>query len=96
MIPMRIPTHPGAILKEELQACGLSAHRFALDLGVPPNRITEILNGKRSVTAETALRLATYFGNSAQFWMNLQSNHDLGVAQNAHGKEIKRTVRKAA
>ena len=93
---MRIPTHPGAVLLEELEARGLSAHRLSLDLGVPANRITEIVNGKRAVTAETALRLAAYFGNSPQFWMNLQTNHDLAVAEVERGKEIRRTVRSAA
>ena len=91
---MRIPTHPGAILKDELAARELSANRFAIDLGVPANRISTILNENRAITPETALRLAEYFGNSAQFWLNLQTAHDLGIAKAALGKEIKRTVRR--
>ena len=92
---MRIPTHPGAILKEELAARNLSANRFALEIGVPANRVTAILGGKRAVSSETALRLGRYFGNGAKFWMSLQTNHDLGVAQAKHGMEIARTVRAA-
>lgn len=92
---MAVAIHPGEILKEELEARGLSATRFALDLGVAPNRVTAILNGKRAITAETALRLARYFGNSAQFWMALQTDYDLAVAERDKSKEIERTVRAA-
>ncbi len=92
---MNNPIHPGRILKEELEARGLSANRLALDLGVPANRITGILNGKRAVSADTALRLARYLGTSARFWVNLQSHYDLEVAERVRGAEIRRSVRAA-
>lgn len=92
---MSNPIHPGRILKEELEARGLSANRLALDLGVPANRITGILNGKRAVSADTALRLARYLGASARFWVNLQSHYDLEVAERERGAEIRRSVRAA-
>ena len=93
---MRIPTHPGLVIKDALQARKMSAHLLARELGVPANRISEIIRGRRRVTAETALRLAKYFGNSPEFWLRLQMNHDLGRAADEHGKEIKRAVHKAA
>lgn len=71
--------HPGRLLKRELETRGLSANRLALDLGVPSGRITDILNGRRGITADTALRLGHYFGNRAQFWLDLQSQHDIAV-----------------
>jgi antitoxin HigA-1 len=74
----------------------LSGSRLALDLGVPSGRIVEILNGKRSITPDTALRLSRYFGNSAQFWMNLQTQYDLSVAESARGAEIAARVARAA
>ena len=70
-------SHPGRLLKRELEAPRLSANRLALDLGVPSGRITDILNGRRSITADTALRLGRYFGNSPRFWLDLQSQYDL-------------------
>jgi addiction module HigA family antidote len=75
------PIHPGRILKREMAARGLSANKLSLALRVPSGRITQILNGKRGISAETALRLATYFGNSAQFWINLQSKYDLATVE---------------
>ncbi len=90
---MRAAVHPGRILKEELEARGLSANKLALDLAVPANRITAIVNGERSISAETALRLARFFGNDAQFWMNLQARYDLAVAEQKHGEEIAARVR---
>lgn len=69
--------HPGEILREELDALGLSANQFAMKLHVPANRITSILNGKRAITAETALRLSKLFGTTAEFWINLQTSYDL-------------------
>lgn len=85
--------HPGRLLKRELQARKLSANRVALDLGVPSGRVTDILNGRRSVTADTAVRLGRYFGNSAQFWLDLQSQYDIGVVERERGEEIARQVR---
>ena len=81
--------HPGRILKREMTERNLSANKLALALRVPSGRITQILNGKRGISAETALRLARYFNNSAQFWMNLQSRYDLiAVEQNIGAKVI--------
>lgn len=91
-----IPVHPGRILKRELAARGLSANKLALALRVPSGRITSILNGKRAISPDTALRLARYFGNSAQFWMNLQTRYDLLVAERELGKRIKAEVDHAA
>lgn len=90
------PTHPGEILRDEITALGLSANAFAAKIKVPTNRVTEILAGRRSVTAETALRLGRFFGTSAQFWMNLQANYDLKMAAAESGKEIARQVRPRA
>lgn len=87
--------HPGRFLKREMTARGLSANRLALDLGVPSGRITDILNGRRAITADTALRLARYFGNSAQFWLDLQSQHDIAVVEREKGAEIAKRVRPA-
>lgn len=84
--------HPGRILRRELDARSLSANRLALALRVPSGRITSILAGKRSVTPETALRLAHYFDNSPQFWMNLQTRHDLAVIEAEHGERIRQEV----
>ena len=87
--------HPGRLLKRELNARTLSANRLALDLGVPSGRITDILNGRRSITADTAVRLGRYFGNSAQFWLDLQSQYDIALVEREHGDEISRRVRPA-
>ena len=87
--------HPGRFLKREMTARALSANRLALDLGVPSGRITDILNGRRSITADTALRLARYFGNSAQFWLDLQSQYDIAVVEKEKGTEITKRVRPA-
>ena len=76
------PIHPGKILFEEfLQPMGISQYRLAKDTSVPPRRINEIVHGKRSITADTALRLGKFFGMSPQFWMNLQSRYDLEIAE---------------
>jgi len=87
--------HPGRLLKRELVARKLSANRLALDIGVPSGRITDIINGRRSITADTAVRLGRYFGNSAQFWLDLQSQYDIAVIEREHGAEIARRVRPA-
>ena len=87
--------HPGRLLKRELVARGLSANRLSLDIGVPSGRITDILNGRRSITADTAVRLGRYFGNRAQFWLELQSQYDIAVIEKQKGAEIARRVRPA-
>ena len=76
-----IAIHPGEHLAEELKELGISASEFARKLGVPTNRITAILNGQRSITADTALRLARFFGTSPNFWLNLQNQYDLRIAE---------------
>ena len=91
----RIRTHPGDVLRRELEARGISANQLALALGVPSGRIVEILNRKRGISADTALRLARYIGTSAEFWMNLQSQYDLSVAQQESGKSIEARVQPA-
>ena len=88
-------SHPGRLLKRELEARRLSANRLALDLSVPSGRITDILNGRRPITADTALRLGRYFGNSPRFWMDLQSRYDLAMLERARGKDIFRQVHPA-
>ena len=90
------PVHPGRVLKRELSARGLSANKLALALRVPSGRITSILNGQRAVSPDTALRLARYFGNSARFWMNLQTRYDLTVAEKAFGERIEAEVEHVA
>jgi antitoxin HigA-1 len=81
--------HPGEHLAEELEALNMSAAELARQLDVPTNRITSIINGQRSVTGDTALRLAHFFGMSAEFWLNLQALYDLRVAEQKAGKAIK-------
>jgi addiction module HigA family antidote len=88
--------HPGRILKREMSARGLSANKLALALRVPSGRITQIINGNRGISAETALRLSRYFGNSAQFWLNLQSRYDLAVAEQNIGAKVSAEVEQAA
>lgn len=85
--------HPGEILKGELEEMNLSANAFAKLLGVPANRITAILNEQRGITADTALRLAQFFGSTPDFWMSLQSSYDVKVARAAVGKEIAKSVK---
>src|SRR5438309_6939865 len=81
--------HPGEHLAEELKTLDMSAAELARKIDVPTNRVTQILNGARSITGDTALRLAHFFGTSAQFWLNLQSLYDLRLAQEKSGKSIK-------
>jgi addiction module HigA family antidote len=88
-------THPGRLLRRELAARGLSANRLALDLGVPSGRITDILNGRRGITADTAVRLGRYFGNRAQFWLDLQSQYEIALVERVRGAEIAARVRPA-
>ena len=82
------PIHPGRILKRELVARNISANKLALAIRVPSGRITQILNGKRGISAETALRLSRYFGNSGRFWINLQSHYKLALAEEDLGARI--------
>jgi antitoxin HigA-1 len=89
----RPPIHPGEILADEINELGMSASELARVLDVPKNRITEIINGQRGITADTALRLAQYFGISAEFWMNLQKNYELRLAEQTVGKKIQETIR---
>jgi addiction module HigA family antidote len=91
------PIHPGEVLLEEfLKPMGLSQSRLALDVSVHPRRINEIVLGKRSISADTALRLARYFGNSPQFWLGLQMDYDLDVAEDLLGNRLDREVKKQA
>ena len=87
--------HPGRLLKRELTARKLSANRLSLDIGVPSGRITDILNGRRSITADTAVRLGRYFGNGAQFWVDLQGQYDIAMVEREKGAEIAKRVRPA-
>jgi addiction module HigA family antidote len=85
---------PGEILLEEfLKPMNLTAYRMAKDTGLPQSRVSEIISGTRSITAETALRLARYFSTTPGFWINLQSNYDLELAQKKLGKKIEQTVK---
>lgn len=87
------PVHPGEILLEEfLKPLGISQYRLAKDTGVPPRRINEIVRGSRAISANTALRLARYFGTTAQFWMNLQAHYDLDLEQEKAGTAIDEQV----
>lgn len=88
------PVHPGVTLEEDfLKPLDLSGSRLALDIHVPPSRISDILHGRRGITAETALRIARYFGTSAAFWMHLQAQYDLAAAADASSGIIEREVR---
>ena len=86
---MMAPIHPGEHLAEELNELGISAAAFSRQIGVPTNRITQILNGRRSITGDTALRLAHFFGTAAELWLNLQSLYEIRLAQQKSGKAIK-------
>ncbi len=90
----RPPTHPGEHIAAELEELNMSATQLAKHLGIPANRVTGIIRGRRGVTADTALRLAAWLGTTPEFWMNLQRNHDLKTAEQEHGEEIRRTVRR--
>jgi addiction module HigA family antidote len=92
----RTPIHPGEILADELAEIGITAKRLADVLEVPPNRVYQLLAGKRNVTADTALRLSQYFGMSADFWMNLQSTYELDLARQQVGKTIQRIPKRIA
>ena len=92
----RVRTHPGVVLREELRAREMSANQLALAIRVPANRITSILRGDRAISAETALRLGRYLGTGAEFWMNLQSRHDVSVVISERGDLIEEEVPMAA
>jgi addiction module HigA family antidote len=92
MVPI---VHPGRLLRREIGARDLSANRLALDLAVPSSRVTDILNGRRSITADTAVRLGRYFGNGPRFWIDLQSQYDIAVIERDKGEEITSRVRPA-
>lgn len=87
------PVHPGRILKRELQLRELSANKLALALRSPSGRITDILNGKRGISPDTALRLGRYFGNSPRFWLNLQTAYELALAERELGAQIASEVK---
>ncbi len=87
--------HPGRLLRRELRARGLSANRLALELGVPSGRVTDILNGRRSITADTAVRLGRFLGNGARFWLDLQGQYDIARVERDKGGEIARRVHPA-
>ncbi len=89
------PVHPGRILRRELKARELSANRLALELKLPSGRITDILNGKRGISPETALRLGRYFGASARFWLNLQTAYELACAERAIGERVIEEIKPA-
>lgn len=91
------PVHPGEVLLEEfIKPMNLSQNRLAIDIGVDARRINEIVLGKRAITADTALRLSRFFGNSPQFWMGLQAQYDLDVAEDQLGSRLDREVRPLA
>lgn len=87
------PAHPGEVLREDfLKPLGMSQYALAKAIGVPPIRVSEIVNGKRSITPDTALRLSRYFGTSAEFWIGMQATHDLETARDRFGAEIEAQV----
>ena len=89
------PVHPGRILKRELAARGLSANRLSLELKVPSGRITDIVNGKRGISPETALRLGRFIGNSGRLWLNLQTAYELALAERELGPRLADEVKPA-
>lgn len=95
--PVLNPVHPGEILEKDfLEPLGISQYRLAKDIHVPPRRINEIVQGNRGITADTALRLARYFGTSPDVWVNLQTRYELDTAQLTEGKAIERSIHPAA
>ena len=87
-----VPIHPGEILKDELDEINLSANAFAKALHIPTNRITSILNGSRSITADTALRISRFFGTTPEFWLNLQTAYELKMARKVVGNKVEHDV----
>ena len=92
----RHPIHPGEILSDELAGLNLTASALARQIKVPPNRISQIMQGKRAITGDTALRLGHWFGMNPQFWLNLQSQYDLRIAEAEAGKEVRKLPTRAA
>ena len=90
------PIHPGYQIEIELEALGVSATRAAQQLGIPQNRLTEIIRGRRGITADTALRLATWLNTTPEFWMNLQRDYELNLLEQERGEEIRRQITSAA
>lgn len=91
------PIHPGEVLLEEfMKPLGISINQLARDIAVPPGRISAIVNGRRAITADTALRLGKYFGVSAEIWVGLQGDYDLRVAQRTIGPEVEKRVHRRA
>jgi antitoxin HigA-1 len=90
------PVHPGTLLAEDLQEAGISINRLARDTHMSLSRTSELVNGKRAITAETALRLARYFGTTPQYWMNLQTRYDLETAQDRWANRIRTEIRPLA
>ena len=87
------PIHPGEILMEDfIEALGITQHKLAVSIGVPPRRINEIVHGKRGITADTAIRLARYFGTSERFWLNLQTQYELDVERDRLGDRLEREI----
>jgi len=94
MIKKSAPIHPGEILLEEfLKPLGISQYRLAKETNMPPRRINEIVHGKRAITANTALRLARFFGTTDRFWMNLQTGYDLEIEKDTLGNRLKKEVK---
>ena len=91
----RAPIHPGEVLKDELEELGLSAEALSREIHVPANRISQIVAGRRGITADTALRLGHWFGMSAEFWLNLQKSYELRLAAQEVGEEIEKLPRRA-
>ena len=89
----RTPIHPGEVLREQLEELNLTVRRFAAEIEVPPNRISQIVRGTRAITADTALRLGHYFGTDPRFWLNLQQSYELRLAEKGLGKRIARLPR---
>ena len=92
----RQPVHPGEVLNDELAELSLTASELARQIKVPPNRISQIIQGRRAITGDTALRLGHWFGMNPQFWLNLQSQYDLRLAEAEAGKEVRKLPTRAA
>ena len=93
---LRRPIHPGEILTEELFSLGISPTELARQLKVPPNRITQIIQGKRAITGDTALRLGHWFGSSPEFWLNLQAQYEIRLAEKISGRQIAKLPKRPA